>query len=349
MGMPRVSVIIPTYNRAALCLRAVESVLDQTYQDFEVIVADDGSTDNTREVLPNLSGKIRYLYLDHGGRSRARNQAIASAAGEYIAFLDSDDVFFPYTLETQVEHLDANIDYGMVYGPAICFNEGGEHIFTYETGGSGWLYPKIALYLPLVIILCTVMVRRSVLDLVGGFDERMERFEDTDMWRRISRKCQILAVDKPLCKILTHSGNAMQHPKRELGCIKYYTRKVFREDYDIDSVFKRKGAASLFIHYSRAIRDQNPNSWAASRFALWAIFNQPFQWSYYPLLLPKRASESRCFNSALYLLRHILSVLLRAKNFLIFILRLVSEILAILIHDPRDFFRRVKKRLSGSR
>ena len=89
----KVTVVIPTYNRAHLIKDAVESVLNQTYQDFELIVIDDGSTDNTREVLAIYKDKLRYIYQENQGRSAARNHGIKLAQGEYIAFLDSSDYF----------------------------------------------------------------------------------------------------------------------------------------------------------------------------------------------------------------------------------------------------------------
>src|SRR5690349_3602213 len=106
--MPKVSVIIPTYNRAQFIARAVDSVLEQTYKDFEIIVIDDGSSDNTQEILKAYEGKIRYVYQQNKGISAARNRGIQEAKGEYIAFLDSDDVWKPEKLSVQVAILDVN-------------------------------------------------------------------------------------------------------------------------------------------------------------------------------------------------------------------------------------------------
>lgn len=342
--MPRVSVIMPTYNRSALCARAVESVLDQTYQDFELIVADDGSTDGTREAIEGLSDKIVYLPLKHGGRSRARNEAISVARGEYVAFLDSDDVFLPHTLARQVEALDGNRDYGMVYGEAICFSEDAEGFHSYKTDGSGWLYRKIAFLLPLTIVLCSVMVRRSILSQVGGFDEKMERFEDADMWRRISKKTQLLAIAEPLCKIYSHEGNVMQHPKREYGCIRYYTAKIFKEDTDVDRAFKRDGAARLYIHYCKAVREKYPDSWAGLRFALRAVYYQPHEEEYRDLLFPDRFWQHpvvRFYLAQLNRLRIVRNSVVQAS-------RIASGVLRLLVTDPCEFLRRVRRRLNDA-
>ena len=102
----KVSVIIPTYNRAHLVSEAINSVLNQTYQDFEIIVVDDGSTDETCEKLRPYQDKIKYVYVKNGGAAYARNVGMKIARGKYIAFLDSDDLYYPYKIELQADFLD---------------------------------------------------------------------------------------------------------------------------------------------------------------------------------------------------------------------------------------------------
>ena len=112
---PTVSVIIPTYNRAKFLPVAIESVLNQTYPYVEIIVIDDGSTDNTKAVLEKYKNKIRYLQGVHKGTAFSRNLGMKAATGKYIAFLDSDDSYYPYKLEVQVEFIEAHSEIGMVY------------------------------------------------------------------------------------------------------------------------------------------------------------------------------------------------------------------------------------------
>ncbi|MCM8782638.1 MAG: glycosyltransferase family 2 protein, partial [Candidatus Omnitrophica bacterium] len=100
--MSKVNIIIPTYNRSLFLCKAIESILAQTFNDFEIIVVDDGSTDNTRSVLEKYGYPIRYLYQQKQGRSEARNTGIKIAKGEYIAFLDDDDIWMPDKLEKQI-------------------------------------------------------------------------------------------------------------------------------------------------------------------------------------------------------------------------------------------------------
>jgi len=113
--VPKVSIIIPTYNYAHFITEAIQSVLSQTFQDFEVIVVDDGSTDNTREVLAQFGNKIRYIYQENRGLSAARNTGILNSSGQYLCFLDSDDSLLPEKLELQVKLLDSKVDVDLVY------------------------------------------------------------------------------------------------------------------------------------------------------------------------------------------------------------------------------------------
>ena len=112
--MPKVSVVIPTYNRQRLVQDTIDSVLRQTFGDLELIVIDDGSTDDTRRVLQDRYGtRIRYVYQENQGESAARNHGIALAGGEYVAFVDSDDLWHPQKLERQVEVFEADPGIGL--------------------------------------------------------------------------------------------------------------------------------------------------------------------------------------------------------------------------------------------
>ena len=104
-----ISVIIPTYNREKFLPATIDSVLRQTYSDYEIIVVDDGSTDGTQEVIEKLyGGKLKYIYKNNGGPASARNVGLKNASGNYIAFLDSDDLWFPEKLETQIRFMEKN-------------------------------------------------------------------------------------------------------------------------------------------------------------------------------------------------------------------------------------------------
>lgn len=254
---PKVSVIIPTYNREKFIGAAIKSVLDQTYKDFEIIVIDDGSTDGTADVVKEFnSEKIRYIYQSNQGRSRARNHALELAQGRYIAFLDSDDMYLPEKLGMQVDFMDRRPDCGMVYTSAYCIDENGNSLpHVYEAKVSGWIYKDIAFFVPVTITLPTVMARHEVFEAVGGFDENMERFEDTDMWRRISKTFQIGAMGTFTCLLRTHIENSLitQNPERILAAVEYYVRKIEREDVDVAWLVRRRGVAMLYTYYGGAL------------------------------------------------------------------------------------------------
>ena len=255
--VPTVSVIIPTFNRAGLIRDAIASVLKQSYSNLEVIVVDDGSTDSTADVVTSfLDERLVFLRQENRGRSAARNRAIAQARGRYIAFLDSDDMYLEGKLEKQIDYMDSHPEVGMTYTSAMCIDENGDSLpRKYEATVSGMIHAAIAFYLPVTITLPTVMVRREVFNAVGGFDEAMDRFEDTDMWRRISKTYCIGAIQEYTCKLRTHGGNclASQDPKQIRNALDYYASKILREDTDMSPMARRKGLAGIYFYYGGAI------------------------------------------------------------------------------------------------
>jgi glycosyltransferase involved in cell wall biosynthesis len=275
---PKITVIIPTYNRGAFICDAIDSVLSQTFQDFELIIVDDGSTDNTAVLISAYAdSRLRYLTQENKGRSNARNRALAVAQGEYIAFLDSDDMYLPDKLRVQTSFMDSHPDVGMIYTSALCVDEEGRDLnFTYVASVSGYIYRYIAFFQPVTITLPTVMVRRAVFDRVGGFDEQMSRFEDTDMWRRISKLFRICAMPIETCKLRTHADNSLasQNPASILQAIAYYCTKIRREDSDQPLFVRLKGFAALYRYYGRAFQsvpgwEKNGRLLIASAYVCW--------------------------------------------------------------------------------
>ena len=214
---PKVSVIIPTYNRSYFIKDAVESVLNQTYQDFELIVIDDGSTDKTKEVLASYEDKLRYIYQDNQGRSAARNHGIKLARGEYIAFLDSDDIWFPDKLARQVPILEsAPPDIILVHGYKYMVDNNLQPI-------SGWEAKLRCLYAQAekgeetyenylraaCIFTSTILLRRIAVIEIGGYDASLQGQEDLDLYLRLLLKGYNFAFisDPPLIKYRLHGDN----------------------------------------------------------------------------------------------------------------------------------------------
>lgn len=251
-----VSVILPTYNRASLIGASIQSVLLQTYKNFELIIVDDGSTDETAKVVRSYSDpRIRYVRQENKGRSNARNHALALAKGKYITFLDSDDLYLPEKIELQVAYLSEHPETSMVYTSAYCIDEqGGMLGEKYIASVSGYIYDQIAFFRPVTITLPTVMTYKSVMDDVSGFDECMHRFEDTDMWRRISKKYRIDAMPEFTCRLRTHSDNSLQsqNPEAIKEALSYYTKKILEEDRNVPLPIRQMGIANLYTYYCAA-------------------------------------------------------------------------------------------------
>ncbi|GJL77932.1 MAG: glycosyl transferase [Nitrospinaceae bacterium] len=184
---PLVTVILPTYNRADFLRESIQSVMFQTFTDFELIVVDDGSTDHTNEVVREFSG-IRTLSCPaNGGVSKARNLGIAEARGRYICFLDSDDLWVKNKLETQISWMESQKDCQVCYTDEIWIRRGVRvNPMNKHRKVSGDIFSHC---LPLCIVSpSSVLMRASVFSEVGVFDETLTVCEDYDLWLRISMK-----------------------------------------------------------------------------------------------------------------------------------------------------------------
>jgi glycosyltransferase involved in cell wall biosynthesis len=216
--MPRVSVIIPTRNRAYFLQQAIGSVLDQTFRDLEVIVVDDGSTDATPYVLQKWKDRIRVVRQENSGVSRARNMGIRAARGRYLSLLDSDDLWLKDKLEVQVRFLDANPHYAVCYTDEVWVRRGRRvNPKKSHRKYSGWIYDRC---LPLCIISpSSALMRRGVLDAVGLFDENLPVCEDYDLWLRVASRFPIFFLDRKL--IIKRGGHADQLSNRSWGNDRY--------------------------------------------------------------------------------------------------------------------------------
>lgn len=189
-----VSVVIPTYNRASIVSMAIDSVLAQTYRDLEVIVVDDGSTDETPALLAAYGDRIRVLRQENAGPAIARNRGIAAARGELVAFLDSDDTWLPRKLERQVALLDR---VGDAVPCCLCncqvqYQDGSTtSTFTIadtipSCAEGVWLNPAAVLLTRFVLFNQAVLIRRSALEQAGAFDEKLRFAEDYDLPLRLA-------------------------------------------------------------------------------------------------------------------------------------------------------------------
>ena len=201
---PEVTVIIPTFNRASLVVRAIRSVLGQTCQDWELIVVDDCSTDGTEQAVRGFSdNRITYIRHDRNRRlPAARNTGIRRAQGEYVAFLDDDDEWLPEKLEKELEVFrNSDPAVGLVYTGKMILDESGRVLKVRMPTKSGWVYDAL-LDWDFIGSPSRVTVKKQVLDRVAGFDETFLNCQDYDLWLRVARASKIACV--PYCLVKRH-------------------------------------------------------------------------------------------------------------------------------------------------
>ena len=208
MMPPTVTVLVPTYNRAALIGEALHSILQQTFVDFEVLVLDDGSTDSTPQVLADFTDpRLRVLRLPHRGISSTLNAGLREARGRYVARLDSDDLWLPEMLALLVPVLETRPEVGAVYGQADALEDG--RVIPHLQG-LPLRFPEDSLR-SLVYDDCTcniaLVARRTCLDLAGPYDESLIANEDWDMWLRVARHTSIVFVNHIVAHVRWHHDN----------------------------------------------------------------------------------------------------------------------------------------------
>lgn len=225
MNKPIVSVIIPTYNREKLLMRAIQSVLNQTFKDFEIIVIDDSSRGNTKEFVKSIKDKrIKYIYKSRFSHNPAttRNEGIIKSKGKYIAFLDDDDEWFPEKLQLQLKEFE-NRNIGLVYTKCITLKNG-----------------KINKISSIKRILTSsVMIKKEVINKVGLFDENLDCAEDRDMWLRVSKEYEFKFIDKVLTKIYLHNENQIsRNIRKKIKSEEYFIKKYLLEKFKDETLYR---------------------------------------------------------------------------------------------------------------
>lgn len=207
---PKASVIIPTYNRDMFIERAINCVLNQTYMDLEVVVVDDESTDNTREIVNGINDdRVKYFYKKNGGCSSARNYGIKHSKGEYVAFLDSDDLWDPAKLEKQVAVLESEKDCEVVCSRAKAVNKDGE-VLSYlpcpvpMNVCSNMLYELVCCDGGSEIRFQTTLIRKETLERFGPLDDTMSTMSDMAFILRLATTCNFYMVNEFLYFYFIH-------------------------------------------------------------------------------------------------------------------------------------------------
>jgi len=204
---PLVSILVPSYNHSSFVEDTIKSILAQTYENVELIVIDDGSTDNSADIIERLATDAKFTYIcqHNHGVAATLNQALSLATGKYISLCASDDIYFSDKIATQVQYLEQYPEYGMCYGKVLCFNESIDHTWEYPTSNKkDWVYDDLlhGCFIPAP----STFIRRDVIEEVGGFDETLW-IEDWDLWLRISLKYPIGYQDKFFTYYRQHENN----------------------------------------------------------------------------------------------------------------------------------------------
>jgi glycosyltransferase involved in cell wall biosynthesis len=205
---PLVSVVVPAYNAARTLPTTVRSVLGQTMEDLEVIVVDDGSSDNTVAVADSIEDpRLRVVRRENGGASAARNSGIQEARGIWVAFLDSDDVWLPTKLDRQLAYVSAHPDVHAVQTGAYFVDDDLKILHERRCNASRDALWETLLFRNLPSFPSTLLIRRSKLDEIGFFDTELEILEDWEMAIRASRFCNLQSIEEPLSLYRTHPEN----------------------------------------------------------------------------------------------------------------------------------------------
>jgi glycosyltransferase involved in cell wall biosynthesis len=248
-----ISVVITTYNRKNIIGRAIDSVLAQTRSADEIILVDDGSSDNTNEFVKNKYPKIKYIWQECRGISHARNTGISLATGTWIAFLDSDDEWLSSKLEVQQNALKIEPDYKICHTNEIWIRNGRRvnPMKKHEKSG-GFIFKNC---LPLCIISpSSVIINRSVFDQYGTFDESLDVCEDYDLWLRLCAFLPVLYLEKP--QIIKYGGHHDQLSRKYWGMDRFriialekiVQNSTISSEYKIAAIHTLLEKIDIYIH-----------------------------------------------------------------------------------------------------
>lgn len=273
--MPYVSVILPTYRRAHLVGRALQSVLAQSYPDFEVIVVDDGSLDGTREVIARFADpRVRYIFQENRGLAGARNTGVRAARGTYIAFLDDDDEYLPTKLAQQVPALDAHPEYSVVYSDVyLCDADGKPMRLVADALGRG--SPPTGMVLEALVqgnflVSNAPLVRRECFSQVGLFDERLRVFEDWDFWVRLACETRFLYQPGAVACYRMHATMMSRNRERMWAGALAVRRKI----QAMPQFAMLSQAAQQSSRYQSGLLECLIGDMEAGRRALWRAFTE---------------------------------------------------------------------------
>ncbi len=253
---PKISVLIPTYNRKVYLREALKSVFAQTYKDYEVVVVDDGSTDDTEEMIRGTGYPVKYYWVNHIGQYAARNKLIELAQGEYITFVDSDDLLFPDTIGRLIKAVEAHGSDVIAYGSHVGADEKGRYVKRKQhLLPSGNITAELFEFI--YVHSCGMMCAKKLFEEVGGFDTSLTCCAFYKVLLKLSLKCKFVPVEGPTFKRRRHRGNVSDRS--------FANRKV---EFDVLEDFYFNGGGKKLIPHSRAMKRLSKEGYRAARCAI---------------------------------------------------------------------------------
>lgn len=257
--MPKVSVIIPTHNRPELLARALKSVYNQTFTDFEVLVVDDGSNPRAESALANFLTKSNFKYIEtakNQGGAVTRNVGIKAATGDYLAFLDDDDEWLEDKLAKQVAALDQSPDeVSLVFSGVAAYDEHGKHLYSRLPGESGVMQPLQRLLRKCFIWTSSLMIRRSFIEQGFIFDEELKKNQEWDLELRLVKVSKFYALNEPLTRLNIGESEQMGGKKNLPNIIAGY--ELFLQKHEADYKNEPKALALRLFHLGYLYWDNN--------------------------------------------------------------------------------------------
>jgi glycosyltransferase involved in cell wall biosynthesis len=236
MARPLVSVIVPTYNCERFIGEAIGSVLAQSYGSLEVVAVDDGSADGTVRLLREFGDRVRVFTQANRGPAAARNHAVQQARGEYLAFLDGDDLWLPGQPAVLMDHVERHPQTRVIYGDWAVWHPQPDGSFAapprfdltdeaaVDAAGSGWLYSR--LLFDSIIHIIAAVIHRSVYDTVHGFDETLRTGSDYDFWLKVSRSFPVVKLDRPVAVYRQNHASVTYTVRRENNAYRLLKRAI---------------------------------------------------------------------------------------------------------------------------
>lgn len=274
---PLVSVVVPAYNAAAFVGRAVDSVLRQTVQDFELIVVDDGSRDDTLAVLAGYGGRVQVLTQPNAGPAAARNRGWRHARGEFVAFLDADDHWRPAKLERQLALMQAQPALAFCSTATTVVDADGRELAQWPCCAPDAPMPELLFEQGAAVSGSTsgVLVRRALLQAAGGFDESLRGFEDPDLWMRLAARGAYACVPEALTIVVRTPGSVSSHlPRMRAATLAALRKNRALLPPQRRGAFWRRACASALTDYAK-MAWRGGDRWHALAWATEALLRAP--------------------------------------------------------------------------